>query len=129
MTRAFAAQAKNIKSVMVHENRLILTLCIIHIHPRVLLGMKKRGFGEGKWNGFGGKVEQSETIESAVKREVREEAGIIVESTEPMGIIEFTYHGSATIHEVHIFSAQKFSGEPFETEEMRPKWFHVDKIP
>ena len=23
---------------------------------RVLLGMKKRGMGEGKWNGFGGKV-------------------------------------------------------------------------
>ena len=22
----------------------------------VLLGMKKRGFGTGKWNGFGGKV-------------------------------------------------------------------------
>jgi hypothetical protein len=22
---------------------------------QVLLGMKKRGFGEGKWNGFGGK--------------------------------------------------------------------------
>ena len=23
---------------------------------KVLLGMKKRGLGEGKWNGFGGKV-------------------------------------------------------------------------
>jgi hypothetical protein len=34
----------------------ILTLTIIYQHPRVLLGMKKRGFGAGRWNGFGGKV-------------------------------------------------------------------------
>ena len=27
---------------------------------RVLLGLKKRGFGEGYYNGFGGKVERGE---------------------------------------------------------------------
>ena len=27
-----------------------------------LLGMKKRGFGVGRWNGFGGKVEPGETV-------------------------------------------------------------------
>ncbi|CAN0505072.1 unnamed protein product, partial [Ectocarpus sp. 12 AP-2014] len=31
----------------------------------ILLGMKKRGFGEGKWNGFGGKVESGESVEEA----------------------------------------------------------------
>ena len=35
----------------------LLTLTIIYQHPKVLLGMKKRGFGAGRWNGFGGKVE------------------------------------------------------------------------
>lgn len=54
----------------------VLTLCIIHDHPRVLLGLKKRGFGIGRWNGFGGKVEPGETVEAAAKREVLEEAGI-----------------------------------------------------
>eukprot|EP00051_Salpingoeca_urceolata_P006045 m.80336 g.80336 ORF g.80336 m.80336 type:complete len:98 (+) comp14659_c1_seq2:1046-1339(+) len=29
---------------------------------RVLLGLKKRGFGQGKLNGFGGKVEAGETV-------------------------------------------------------------------
>ncbi len=52
----------------------LLTLCIVHQHPRVLLGMKKRGFGIGHWNGFGGKVEEGESIEEAAKREVKEEA-------------------------------------------------------
>ncbi|CAN0571511.1 unnamed protein product, partial [Ectocarpus sp. 12 AP-2014] len=38
--------------------------------------MKKRGFGEGKWNGFGGKVESGESVEEAAKRELMEEAGV-----------------------------------------------------
>mgnify|MGYP001560708223 FL=1 len=33
-----------------------MTLCIIHQHSKILLGMKKRGFGAGRWNGFGGKL-------------------------------------------------------------------------
>jgi 8-oxo-dGTP pyrophosphatase MutT (NUDIX family) len=40
----------------------VLTLVLIREHARVLLGMKKRGFGQGRWNGFGGKVEPGETI-------------------------------------------------------------------
>ncbi|CAN0261386.1 unnamed protein product, partial [Ectocarpus fasciculatus] len=42
----------------------------------ILLGMKKRGFGEGKWNGFGGKVESGESVDEAAKRELMEEAGV-----------------------------------------------------
>lgn len=107
----------------------ILTLCIIHQHPRVLLGMKKRGFGQGKWNGFGGKVSPGETIEAAAAREVREEAGIDVEDLEKVGIIDFAFQGNQGILEVHVFRAERFSGEPVETEEMRPQWFGVDEIP
>ena len=40
----------------------VLTLVLIREPTRVLLGMKKRGFGQGRWNGFGGKVEKGETI-------------------------------------------------------------------
>ncbi|KAJ1429629.1 hypothetical protein B484DRAFT_396306, partial [Ochromonadaceae sp. CCMP2298] len=29
----------------------------------VLLGMKKRGFGAGKWNGFGGKMDPGESMD------------------------------------------------------------------
>lgn len=43
---------------------------------QILLAMKKRGFGEGKWNGAGGKVEAGETIVQAASRELREETGI-----------------------------------------------------
>ena len=46
----------------------LLTLVMVVQPGKVLLGMKKRGFGEGKWNGFGGKVQSGETIEEAARR-------------------------------------------------------------
>lgn len=46
----------------------LLTLVFIQEQTRILLGLKKRGFGQGLWNGFGGKVEKGETIEKAALR-------------------------------------------------------------
>ena len=46
----------------------VVTLLFVLRPGHVLLGMKKRGFGEGRWNGFGGKVEEDETIEEAAIR-------------------------------------------------------------
>lgn len=114
-----------------------LTLCIVHEpfdkaqggSPRVLLGMKKRGFGAGRWNGFGGKVELGETIEDAAKREVLEEAGIKVINLEKMGELEFEFIGDSQALEVHIFKVSSFVGNPIESDEMRPQWFHKDEIP
>ena len=40
----------------------LLTLCIIYHHHKILLGMKKRGLGIGRWNGFGGHLEDGESI-------------------------------------------------------------------
>lgn len=107
----------------------ILTLCIVHDHPRVLLGMKKRGFGAGRWNGFGGKVSSGETIEDAAKRELKEEAGIEIEHLEKFGILDFEFEGNSEILEVHIFKSGSFSGKPTESEEMASQWFHIDEIP
>lgn len=107
----------------------LLTLTIIHQHPKILLGMKKRGFGVGRWNGFGGKVGTTETIEDAARRELQEEAGIEVNDLKKVGIIDFEFDGNPEILEVHIFKSEDFRGEPTESEEMRPLWWHVDEIP
>ncbi len=112
------------------EKRKILTLCLVTNHPRVLLRMKKRGFGEGRWNGFGGKVEAGETIEEAAIREIREEAGLEINNLERRGVVDFCFiNKPGEVLEVHIFHTSDFAGEPVETEEMRPNWFHVDEIP
>ena len=110
--------------------KLVTTLCIIHQHPKVLLGMKKRGFGVGRWNGFGGKVLEGETIEDSLRREFKEEAGIKLGELEKVGLLEFEGKSlRGEIIEVHLFKGEKYSGEIIETEEMRPEWFHIEEIP
>ena len=37
------------------------TLCLLKKDNSILLAMKKRGFGSGKYNGIGGKIEKGET--------------------------------------------------------------------
>ncbi len=44
------------------------TLVLVIEGNKILLGLKKRGFGVGWWNGFGGKINHDETIEEAAKR-------------------------------------------------------------
>lgn len=94
----------------------------------VLLGLKKRGFGEGRWNGFGGKVE-SESVTAAAARELEEECGLIVEEKHlvPHGIVVFSLPDVEL--RVHIFTTDTFSGMVRESEEMRPEWYAFENIP
>lgn len=109
--------------------KTIATLCTILKGDQILLGMKKRRFGAGKWNGFGGKPDAGESIEAAAKREIQEECGIVPNKIEKIGLMEFTYSGADGVYEVHMFVCNDFSGEPIETEEMLPRWFAVSELP
>lgn len=106
-----------------------MTLCIVHQGTRVLLGMKKRGFGEGRWNGFGGKVAHEESIEDAAVREIQEEAGITPVVLEKLGILNFAFENNPDTLEVHIFKCTEYEGEIGESEEMKPEWFSTDEVP
>ena len=110
-------------------DKKLLTLCLIRKESEILLGMKKRGFGEGRWNGFGGKVDEGESIEDAAKRELLEESGIRAIDIEKRGILNFSFESDQKILEVHIFLAKNYEGEPVETEEMLPQWFDTKEIP
>ena len=108
----------------------ILTLCLAARDGQILLGMKKRGFGMGRWNGFGGKVEPGETIIDAAKREMFEESGVAIVEMEQVGIHEFEFDSKrGEILEVHVFRVDTFSNEPEESEEMKPKWFRFNDLP
>ncbi|KAF4074019.1 hypothetical protein AMELA_G00249860 [Ameiurus melas] len=109
--------------------RKLLTLVLVVQPGRVLLGMKKRGFGAGKWNGFGGKVHPGESIEQAARRELLEESSLTVDTLCKIGNITFEFVGETELMDVHIFRADDYDGEPTESEEMRPRWFDIDKIP
>lgn len=107
----------------------ILTLCMICTDDKVLLGMKKRGFGAGRWNGFGGKLEEGETIEVAALREVEEEVGIIPIDMKKLGILEFSFQSESKVLEVHVFKVTRYVGTPAESEEMHPQWFSFADVP
>lgn len=100
-------------------SRKQLTLCLVRKDDQVLLGMKKRGFGAGRWNGFGGKLEPGETVEEAVAREMQEESGVKLLGMEKVGQFDFEFHDKlGHILEVHLFTSSDFEGELTETEEM-----------
>eukprot|EP00963_Diacronema_lutheri_P010329 scaffold1019_cov338-Pavlova_lutheri.AAC.6 len=110
-------------------NPRVYTLVLPREGNRVLLGMKKRGFGTGYWNGFGGKVEPEEGIRQAAHRELREEAEVDVRTMEVVGEITFVFNDQPVPWRVHVFQGKDLIGEPNETEEMRPRWFHTADIP
>jgi 8-oxo-dGTP diphosphatase/2-hydroxy-dATP diphosphatase len=107
----------------------LFTLGFIIDKGSILLGMKKRGFGQGRWNGFGGKVEQGESLENAAKREFLEESGIDVISLKEVGKIDFMFLEDGKEMEVHVFIVTEYGGTLRETEEMFPRWFEKDNIP
>ncbi|KTW32254.1 uncharacterized protein T551_00345 [Pneumocystis jirovecii RU7] len=95
-------------------------------NTHVLLGLKKRGFGVGKWNGFGGKVKENESINACAARELKEECGIEDAVLKKKAILFLTWEESTSIIEIHVYKATQFHSEPIESEEMKPQWFSVD---
>jgi 8-oxo-dGTP diphosphatase len=107
-------------------------ICFLLKDGQVLLGMKKRGFGAGKWNGFGGKVKEDEDMTASVIREVKEEAGVDIAPADlrDAGTIEFRFQNTPDWDNVcHIFTTARWSSEPAESEEMRPEWYVANKLP
>ena len=113
------------------------TLCLLvkdnQREKELLLAMKKRGFGAGKWNGVGGKLDSekgdADIIETAI-RELKEEIGVKVEDLEKVAILSFYFPSKKEWNQdVHVFLVRNWKGEPRESEEMFPKWFKMSEIP
>ncbi len=111
--------------------RLETTLCLLRKEDEILLAMKKRGFGEGKYNGVGGKIEKNETPDEAMIRETKEEINVTPMKYDKVGLIEFEeyYKGEKQIVVFHLYLVSEWLGTPTESDEMKPKWFKIDSIP
>lgn len=107
------------------------TLCHIVEGDRILLQLKSANlFGEGKWNGVGGKLEPGESPREGAAREALEETGLRVSHLKPHGILKF-YFGNRNDLDfiVHVFSTSDFEGILKASEEGVLRWFHFDEIP
>lgn len=92
--------------------------------------MKKRGYGENRWNGAGGKLEEGETFEQGAIRETKEEIGVKVIDMYQVSEMYFKTDKSPDWTEhAKAYFCEKWEGEASESEEMNPKWFKVTDIP
>jgi 8-oxo-dGTP pyrophosphatase MutT (NUDIX family) len=107
-------------------------LVFLRREGQILLAMKKRGFGAGRWNGAGGKLEPGETFEAAARREVSEELG--VEPVELTEVATLKFYWAIAEHVMKnvicvVYECETWTGVPRETEEMAPQWFAEVEIP
>lgn len=94
----------------------------------VLLIEKRRGLGEGWYNGPGGKCEPGETPRECAVRETQEEVGLEVHDLEKAGELTFLLDGDT--HSVcHVFRTRSFTGEPTASDEAHPEWVPVEDVP
>lgn len=109
----------------------IATLCFPIKEEIIFLALKKRGFGAGLLNGYGGKPKEGEDIIPAVCRELIEEGKIEIsqEDLDLMAVIDF-YEESKLVFECHVFFLTNWKGTLQETEEMGPpEEFRLDDLP
>lgn len=111
--------------------KIYTTLLLLRQDNKILLGLKKRGFGEGKYNGVGGKLRPGETAEQAMKRECFEEIGVVPTLYEKVGLVDFIefYKGEQARLVFNLYIATEWEGEICESNEIKPFWFDIDKIP
>lgn len=107
------------------------TLVFLRRDDEVLLAMKKRGFGEGKWNGAGGKIDRGETVEQAMVREAEEEIDVTPLKYYKVAEIDFIQPDQPNPWRMYgyVYLCDEWRGEPRETEEMAPRWFKIDSLP
>lgn len=107
----------------------------------VLLGLGKKGYNEGLWNGYGGKVDSGDTsVRHTAVRELEEEVGLTVKQEDLCyhGYMTFVWEsevpglGVQTARKVvvHMYSTASWQGEPRESDAMgTPTWFSVTELP
>ena len=77
--------------------------CVLMMH-RI---SKKHDINHGKWIGVGGKFERGETPEACMRREVREETGLVVDQYRYCGIVTFVSDEDETEY-MHLFTVTGF---------------------
>lgn len=100
--------------------------------PRILLGEKLRGFGQGKLVGPGGKVEPGEALRAAAVRELAEESGLRADprDLDHAAYLDFRFpHRPAWDMTSHVFVVRRWAGVLRGCDEIDPAWYPVDAVP
>lgn len=109
-TLCYVRDKKNNKTLMIHRIK------------------KENDYHEGKWNGLGGKFELSESPEECAIREIKEEAGLIIENPKMSGFITFPMFDGKDDWYVFIFVCDNFSGKLIDSNEGKLEWIDNNKL-
>ena len=109
---------------------ILATLCYVKQNGKTLMvhrNKKPNDIHAGKWNGLGGKFEAGETPEECVRREVQEEAGLVIQNPRLHGLLMFPKFKGNDWY-VFVFTATEFQGELIESPEGRLAWIEDNKL-
>ena len=108
------------------------TICYIEkdAHFLMLHRIKKvNDENHDKWIGIGGKFENGESPFDCIRREVKEEVGLTLNSLRYAGLITFVSDVYGTEY-MHLFHSDDFSGTiPENCDEGVPKWVKKSEVP
>ncbi len=88
---------------------------------------KKNDLNHDKWIGVGGKLEEGESPEDCVLREVREETGLTLTDYRYRGLITFVSDQAPTEY-MHLFTASAWQGTPIPCDEGELAWIRKEKL-
>ena len=107
------------------------TLCYIEKAGKYLMlhrTKKENDENHDKWVGIGGKFEAGETPFDCVRREIKEETGLIAEKLCYRGIVTFVSDIYGTEY-MHLFTCPQFSGSLLEVcDEGVFEWIEIEKV-
>lgn len=112
------------------DSRLHVSAGIICRHGLILATQRpdEKPFA-GFWELPGGKVEDNESPEEALCRELAEELGINVKEFQHLAEVEHNYKDSGFIAILHFFKVSAFDGEPCDMENQNLRWLEPQDIP
>jgi 8-oxo-dGTP diphosphatase len=104
----------------------VVAAAIINDNDEVLLAQRPEGKRlAGKWEFPGGKVEENESPEAALARELHEELGITVAQAdmEPFWFLSHDYHKEFGFHLLMpVYLVRNWKGDPFPKEHAEIIW-------